>query len=49
MASVIDQLNFFRYPKEEFISHKEKMHLECSDTLSRIIEIINSTIKKNGQ
>ena len=48
MASVLEQLNFFRYSKDTFLNEKEKMEINCSERLQLIINIIESNIKKSG-
>lgn len=48
MTSILDQLNFIRYSKDEFIKEKEKVHLVLSSELESIIKIIEANIKKSG-
>ena len=48
MASILDQLNFIRYSKDDFIKEKEKLSLQMSSQLENILKIIESNIKKSG-
>jgi hypothetical protein len=48
MTSILDQLNFIRYSKEDFLKEKEKIHLALSSELESIIKIIETNIKKSG-
>jgi len=48
MATILEQLNFFRYSKDTFINQKEKIEIKCSDRLKTILNIIDSNIKQSG-
>jgi hypothetical protein len=48
MTSVLDQLNFIRYSKDDFIKEKTKLTLVISSELESIIKIIETNIKKSG-
>ena len=48
MASILDQLNFIRYSKDDFIKEKDKLSLQMSSQLENILKIIESNIKKSG-
>jgi len=48
MATILEQLNFFRYSKDTFLNEKEKIQIDCSERLKTIINIIESNIKRSG-
>ena len=48
MASILDQLNFIRYSKDDFLKEKSKITLELSSELENILKIIENNIKKSG-
>jgi hypothetical protein len=48
MTSILDQLNFIRYSKDDFIKEKTKLSLVISSELESIIKLIETNIKKSG-
>lgn len=48
MTSILDQLNFIRYSKDDFIKEKTNFSLTLSPTLGNIIKVIETNIKKSG-
>jgi hypothetical protein len=48
MTSILDQLNFIRYSKDDFIKEKETISLVMSSELDGVLKIIQSNIKKSG-
>ena len=48
MTSILDQLNFIRYSKDDFLKEKAQISLVLSSELEAIIKIIETNIKKSG-
>ena len=48
MTSILDQLNFIRYSKDDFLKEKAQISLVLSSELESIIKIIETNIKKSG-
>ncbi len=48
MTSILDQLNFIRYSKDDFLKYKENNELVLSVDLSNVLKTIKANIKKSG-
>jgi hypothetical protein len=48
MTSILDQLNFIRYSKEDFLNYKDNSESVLSNELSDVLKIIKANIKKSG-
>jgi hypothetical protein len=48
MTSILDQLNFIRYSKDDFLKYRDSNKFVLNEQLSIILKIINSNIKKSG-
>ena len=48
MTSILDQLNFIRYSKDDFIKEKENFTLRITDGLEGVLKTIENNIKKSG-
>ena len=48
MTSILDQLNFIRYSKDDFLKEKAQISPVLSSELEAIIKIIETNIKKSG-
>ena len=48
MTSILDQLNFIRYSKDDFMKEKSQLSLVRSCELENILNVIQANIKKSG-
>ena len=48
MTSILHQLNFIRYSKDDFMKEKEQLNLVMSSELDGVLKIIQNNIKKSG-
>ena len=49
MTSILHQLNFIRYSKDDFMKEKEQLNLVMSSELDGVLKIIQNNIKKSGE